>query len=141
MAYRVAVTSSDGVHIDEHFGHSSDIIIVQIEETGEFQLIDKRNMEEEINQLSRNKPQESGCQQDSCSNSGGCRRGGFGKHDTEYIKKVAEVLVDCKYLLTEKIGNKPQAVLYSLGITALEAPEDIAAAISKLHLYYLKGKK
>ncbi|MDR2048403.1 MAG: hypothetical protein LBP69_03035 [Treponema sp.] len=114
MAYRIAVTSSDGKNIDLHFGRADFFHILEV--NGEsLNFLESRAVE---------KTGETG---------GGCHG-----HADEQIKRVAGIIHDCAYLLTAKIGPKPAELLRKHGITALEAPADLALSVLKLNAYRKK---
>jgi hypothetical protein len=76
-----------------------------------------------------------------CAPASGCgSRCGHGGAD-ERVAAAIQVLADCVYLLTARIGPKPQMLLRRAGITALEAPPDLDRAIAQLHRYYLKQRQ
>jgi predicted Fe-Mo cluster-binding NifX family protein len=127
VAYKIAVTSLDGIRIDSHFNSVDQFYVLSLDEnTGEV-------LGEEIRFLSAF-PEE--FPQDSSSGSG-CGGG----HNQKRFEEAAQLLIDCKYLLTLRIGKKPYAVLQSYGISALEVDDDIAAALQPLHRYYVKHNK
>ena len=119
MAYRIAITSSDGEKIDLHFGQTKTFSIVEVdEETGEWRLLESRTAADDP----------------SCGQSSGCA----GSH--ERLTATAALLSGCQYLLTAKIGPKPQSFLQHAGITVLEAPPTLDAAIPPLTAYRRKAK-
>jgi predicted Fe-Mo cluster-binding NifX family protein len=111
MAYRIAVTSSDGKTIDIHFGRAKFFYILEV--NGEnWNILESRPVE---------KTAETGS---------GCHG-----HAAEHIGRTAEIIHDCAYLLTAKIGPKPAELLRKHGITAMEAPPDLALSVLKLNEY------
>jgi nitrogen fixation protein NifB len=127
MSYRVAVTSSDGNLIDMHFGQTRYFHVIQIEEeTCDWQEIELRAVDEEAVSEQQGGDYESG----SCSG-----------HNDVLLNYIGDLLNDCTYLLTEKIGKKPYKILQQKGINSLESPYDLKEAIEKLNKYYIKNKK
>jgi predicted Fe-Mo cluster-binding NifX family protein len=127
VPYKIALTSSDGEHIDLHFGHTSHFYILQVDDTdGSWELLEKRELQDEG-------PVDPAVGTSSCG--GGC--GGQG-HNAQRLQRVINILGDCRYLLTARIGPKPQSVLKRAGIAALEAPADVGFAVSKVHVYNAK---
>jgi predicted Fe-Mo cluster-binding NifX family protein len=117
MVYRIAVTSSDGKNIDLHFGRAEFFRILEV--IGEsWNFLESRAVE---------KPGEAGC---------GCHG-----HAAELAGRTAKIIHDCTYLLTAKIGPKPAELLRKHGITALEAPLDLALSVLKLNEYRKKQGK
>ena len=118
MSYKIALTSSDDKNIDWHFGEAKYFLVVQVDEsTGNYQVLEKRTF---------------GQYSESISNH--C-------HDGEFLKNLSELIDDCVYLLTAKIGNHPHRVLQDRNVTCIEAPFLIAEAIPKINDYYLSHKE
>lgn len=126
MPYAIAVTSSDGKQVDLHFGHAEHFYILQVDENlGTWEILERKEL-----------PASSFCsKEEGCDSAGGGNR-----HENmmSRIKKVADILEGCAYLLTAKIGPKPGDLLKRWGIAALESPLDIGEAVSKLNLYHRK---
>jgi predicted Fe-Mo cluster-binding NifX family protein len=132
MAYNVAVTTSDGTHVDLHFGRAVEFQIIEVDEnTANWKNVGKRIIPEE-GPLPAAEVKTGGI---ACNPAGGC--GGRG-HTVEAVMRAVSVIQDCPYLLTAKIGPKPSDVLKHSGITALESPYDISEAITKLNKYHLR---
>jgi predicted Fe-Mo cluster-binding NifX family protein len=124
MSYKIALTSSDRSAIDLHFGHTRQFDILEINEnSGDWELLERRDLEPES-------PQDCPSPDSSCDGCGS----GLGHQDGR-LRSVIETLSDCAYILTAKIGPKPQAVLKQAGITALESPPGIAQAVQRLNAY------
>jgi hypothetical protein len=123
VAYRIAITSSDGRIIDDHFGNATKYFIVEIDESGEWNFIDTRKIDK--NKL------------DALSSEHGRKIVSCG-HDQIFLSYVFELIRDCQFLLTKKIGAIPSSFLSKNQINALEAPGDIDLAVRKLHQYRKK---
>jgi predicted Fe-Mo cluster-binding NifX family protein len=124
MSYKIALTSSNGADIDQHFGHTRHFTILQVDEdSGAWELLEYRDL----------RPQDAACP-DAGSACGGCGSGHG--HQDGRLQAVVETLAGCVYILTAKIGPKPQAVLKQAGITALESPADLSRAVQKLNVYH-----
>lgn len=124
MAYKIALTSSDGKTIDLHFGQTRSFVIMEVDEkAASWRFLEERNLSppaEEPPALLCDEPA-SGC----------LRRNG-------QLAAAAGLLSGCAYVLTAKIGPKAQAFLKRAAITALESPRELSAAIPKLNAYHLK---
>ena len=131
MSYKIALTSSNSSAIDLHFGHTREFDILEVyENSGEWKLLEQRNLQPES-------PRDCSPAGSSC---GGCGSG-QGRQDGR-LQSVIETLSDCTYILTAKIGPKPQAVLKQAGITVLESPPGISGAMRRLNAYHQRlGKK
>lgn len=108
MEYLVAVSSGDGVMVHQHFGH-----------TEEFQIL--RVVDNERYEFAEHRPVAPACHS--------------GDHDDNHLAQTAELLSDCKYVLSSKIGRGAQTVLQSKGITPLEIAHFIDYAMEKIMLY------
>ncbi len=106
--YKIAVASSDGIVVNQHFGHSRSFYIYDVSGdtaafTGEIRMLVPV------------------CQ--------------TGNHDDDRLTENLRALSDCKYLLVQKIGTEAAARAESLGISPYEIPDIIGDAINKLVSY------
>jgi predicted Fe-Mo cluster-binding NifX family protein len=99
---RIAVVSTDGIHVDEHFGRATRFLIYDPEEN--MTLVANRVIEP----LSVNDPQHS--------------------FDAERFNRIAERLKDCRRVYMTRIGEVPAAKLKALGIE----PEIYKGAIAHI---------
>ncbi|MDR3114388.1 MAG: hypothetical protein LBU25_02595 [Treponema sp.] len=141
MPYKIALTSSDGKTIDQHFGETETFLIFDVDDrTGSWRFNELRTLPPESCGIISggegppvSTPAGSGCAEAT---------GGFPVHccghRDERMKLVTGLLSDCRYVLTALIGKKPHMLLQREGITALESPADIPYAISKLHRYHIR---
>lgn len=110
MRYKIAVTTSDGTMIDQHFRQCTEFSILEMDKsTGEWAFLEKRRP--------AGPPAE-------------------GPHNEAYLLAVAQMLSDCAFLLTHRIGNFPSRIFQAQGITVLEAPASISGSMKKLYRYY-----
>ncbi|MCD8038946.1 MAG: hypothetical protein LUE96_07675 [Lachnospiraceae bacterium] len=118
MKYFVAAASGNGISVDTHFGYARTYRIIGVDdEQGTWETQETRN-------ISLN---------DELSGDGGC----FG-HDEGTIAGVAEQLKDCRYVLVEKIGARPQKILQRNGLEVLETDMKIDDAVRKIIQYQKK---
>lgn len=108
LQYLVAVSSRDGVMIHQHFGHTEEFQILQVEDNERYHFVEKR-------------PVTAPCHK--------------GEHDNGQLARTVEALSDCKYVLSAKIGMGAQAALQARGITPLEITHFIEYAMEKVMLY------
>ncbi len=106
MTFLAAVCTSDGEHIDLHFGRTEAFLIISVDEATR-----------EYTELGYRKAPHHERTQGHCSN---------------WFSAVADILKDVEYVWTEQIGPKPHRVLLAQGISALEVPVDIAEAVTAL---------
>ncbi|MDR1445030.1 MAG: dinitrogenase iron-molybdenum cofactor biosynthesis protein [Treponema sp.] len=115
MAWRVAVTSADGVLINQHFGHARWLFIYDVERDGTSALVERRTVD----------PWCTG-------RTGACSPGNAG---------IAGNMGDCIAVLTARIGPPARKELELAGISVFEEPSAIDGALRKLARYYSKTQK
>jgi predicted Fe-Mo cluster-binding NifX family protein len=108
MSYRIAVATTDGKVVNEHFGRARQFLILTVSDDGTYEPVEVRNFQ------------------------GVCEKG---SHEEENMRKTVEELSDCKYVLVSRIGQGAEAVLEQAGITAYIIPDLIENAIEKLISY------
>lgn len=105
--YRIAVASSDGIVVNNHFGKAKAFYIYEVSDD-ELKLLEVRNLPP------------------VCE---------MGDHDEKRLSENADKLSDCTHLLVSRVGNGARAVLESKGISCYEIPGIIPDAIDKLVKY------
>ena len=101
MSYRVAIASSDGKYVNEHFGRAKQFII--------FNVADDQC---EFYELRKNDP--------PCSGDG---------HNENQMTKTVELLADCTAVLVSQIGQGAVQALSLKGITPYVMPDFIEDAL------------
>ena len=84
MSFRAAVTTSDGAHVDLHFGQATRFFIIDVEEDGSYTPVEWRDAPER-------------------------HRDAEGCHG--WFDEVAKLIPDVDYVLTARIGPKPHRSL------------------------------
>ena len=105
MSFKVAVASSDGKYINQHFGVTQQFLIFEIDDEGEYKFLELR----------KNVP--------ACDVEG---------HTDEAMERSVELIADCKAVLASQIGHGAVNVLASHGIAAYMAPTFIDTALKEL---------
>lgn len=113
MEYLVAVSSSDGVMIDQHFGRTTEFHIFRVEDNENFRLVERRVVMPP------------------------CREG---EHDPSQMAAAVAALSDCKYVLSAQIGRGAQVALQASGMIPLEIMHLIDYAMEKVMIYDKKFK-
>lgn len=111
--YKIAVASSDGIVVNNHFGRAKDFYIYQIDDEERIYFLEKRSV------------------MPVCKG---------GNHDNEKLRENLEKLEDCKYLLVSRIGSEAAGMAADLGIESYEIPGIIGESIEQL-IKYIKVKK
>lgn len=117
MSYKIAVASSDGVHIDESFGAADVFHIYQAEGT-RFSLLEDRAVPSEPS------PDSGSC---GCgSGSGNCSGGS---------EKIA-ALADVRAVVAAKVGFRAQKELEKRAISIFDLSAEITPVLTKITAYY-----
>jgi predicted Fe-Mo cluster-binding NifX family protein len=112
-AWRVAVTSADGIFINQHYGHARWFLIYDLREDGSSVLVERREVEP------------------------WCGSPGHG--DTEAGDSgIARDITDCTAVLTARIGPPARKKLELAGVSVFEEHSAIDEALGKLARYYAK---
>jgi predicted Fe-Mo cluster-binding NifX family protein len=114
MSWRVAVTSADGLLINQHFGHAQWFYIIDLEKDGSFKVAEKRDV------------------------TPWCRADNHEADSGNDTSGIANDIKDCIAVLTAMIGGPARKKLELAGITVFEEPAKIDEAIKKLAAYYIK---
>lgn len=106
--YRIAAATSDGIVVNQHFGHASQFVILDVTEKGETHWVETRIVEPV-------------CQ--------------FRNHDESKLEEAIKKLSDCDYLLVSRIGEGASSVLDQYNITAFMLPGVLEESVQKLIAY------
>ncbi len=114
MKYKIAVASTDGKVINQHFGRAEVFYIVEADSGGMTFTYEESRKTVPV-----------------------CRGQ---EHDESQLKAVAAILEDCDYILVSRIGSGARAALDQNNIEAFELPGYIEDSIRKL-LTYIEVQK
>lgn len=104
MSYRIAIGSSDGEVIDQHFGSSEQFVIYEVSNEGSWRLVDiRRNL-----------------------------HAGVMGHQELRLQQTAELVGDCTVVLVSQIGPGAGHLLKERGITAQTSEGYIEDALTRL---------
>jgi predicted Fe-Mo cluster-binding NifX family protein len=140
MSVRIAVGSSDGIVINQHFGSSNKFYIFELLQDGKFNVLDVRESIDSKKDSSEicDEVKSLGCH----GNNGGCAGGcSPQEHNNDDLFSKVKLLNDCDMVLINKIGKFAEKLLLKNGISALEAEGNIEEAFSRLFKYYKRIKK
>lgn len=143
MSYRIAVASSNGIDVDEHFGSADRFLIYAVSDDG---II---SAEPELRYVNNKK--DSSKTEGKSHDCGHCgmkksivgevfESGGCNKGDVSLDHRV-EIIADCRCIICKKIGNKAERQLERKAITAFPVEISIDEAIEKITGYYNKTDK
>jgi nitrogen fixation protein NifX len=105
MSYKVAVASSDGKFINQHFGWAQQFMIFEIDDEGEYKFLELRE----------NTP--------ACDVEG---------HTEDAMTRSVKLISDCDAVLASQIGPAAVDVLVDNGIEPYMAPTFIDEALKEL---------
>lgn len=104
---KVAVVSSDGKVINQHFGKASRFFIFEVNDCGEIQYLEVR---------------------ETIPLCGSADHG----HADDVLSRTISLISDCEALLCSRIGSRPQEELRKRGIKPIEAPYFIDEALKNM---------
>jgi predicted Fe-Mo cluster-binding NifX family protein len=113
MSWRVAVTSADGVLINQHYGHATWFLIYDVDRNGTSTLVERRAVDPWCNS----------------ANHADAEEGDSG---------IARDIGDCAAVLTAQVGPPARKKLELAGVSVFEERSSIEEALKKLALYYSK---
>ncbi|MDD1775128.1 MAG: dinitrogenase iron-molybdenum cofactor biosynthesis protein [Methanobacterium sp.] len=105
MSYKVAVASSDGKFVNQHFGMAQQFLIFEIDDAGEYKFIELRE----------NVP--------ACDVEG---------HTEDAMSRSIQLISDCKIVIASQIGPGAVDILLKNNIEPYIAPTFIDEALKKL---------
>lgn len=108
MKFKIAVATSDGIVINQHFGKADKFRIYDINQDNSICYKEERN----VTPL---------CQ--------------AGTHDAFQMKERCKSFLDCKYVLASRIGQGAVHALEQEGISPMELPGMIEESIQRLVAY------
>ncbi len=108
MSYKIAVASTDGKVINQHFGRAEKFYIIDVEDSKEYHYLEERETF-------------AACQ--------------GGTHDEDLLTRNVELLSDCKYVLVSQIGPGAEYALSKRGVTAFAIANYVDEAVKKLIHY------
>jgi nitrogen fixation protein NifX len=105
--FKIAVSSTDGIKVNEHFGRTKEFIIYEVNENGETALLEKRTQQSNLAYF----------------------------HSDEKLIDLINLISDCDYVLVSQIGPGADKRLAEKGITSFSLNKNIEDAIQKIIEY------
>lgn len=105
VKFRVAVATTDGIVVNQHFGRADTFRIYDINRDDSIRFIEERKVVPI-------------CQS--------------GMHDASKMRERSAELSDCRYVLVSRIGNGAANALEQEGISPMELPGIIEESIARL---------
>ncbi len=105
MPYKIAIASSDGKFVNQHFGKAQQFLIVELKDDGSYEYLETR----------KNKP--------ACTVDG---------HDST-INDSLDIISDCDAVLVSQVGPGAADLLIERGIQPIIIPMLIDDALKKVY--------
>lgn len=137
MSYKIAIASSDRIHLNVNFGAAAEFLIYEVSDGGECKLLEIRNVhKEEENDIpscqgGANNGCQGGCAGDGLAGSA-C---GLGQNGSAVSPRV-ELLGDCRCILCKKVGFYIQKQLEKKAIVTFDVEGEIVEALQKITQYF-----
>ena len=106
--YRVAVASSDGLTVNQHYGRAEIFYIYYVDDNEGYDFLEKRKVTP------------------VCMD---------GSHNQQAMAESVKAFADCRYLVASRIGSGALQALSAQGITSMELPGSIDEAILRVWKY------
>ncbi len=131
MSYRIALASSDGAHVDLHFGEAASFLIYEVSDDGSFTLAETRD----YGGAEEGGP-EGGCGVASCGSGDGCGSvgGGCGQGGGQSAK--VQLISDCRCVVAAKIGFNVTKQLEKKAIASFDVDCTVQEALEKITKYF-----
>lgn len=160
MAYKIAVASTDGIHVNAHFGNTSSFLIIAVDDDKNYTIEEERSLADldlgkkalgndpcSIKKKScgidpgdhagRSESSEDGrCDNGNGGSCGG--HGGHGGHSDTLTQARIELIADCRCVLCQKAGAGAERQLGKKAITTFQIKYEIKEALEKIIQYYAK---
>lgn len=128
LSYKIAVGSSDGIHVNLKFGEVEKFLI--------FEVGDQIRLDEE-RIVRKNKESKSHSKKIDCNNEC-CTGNGAGCNGSSDIISKVSLIADCRCIVCKKIGFQAQKQLEKKAISVFDVECDVKEAIDKITFYYRK---
>lgn len=132
MSYKIAVGSSDGIHVDLKFGEVTRFLIYEV--TDESRLSEERIIcnDEKLQNQNHNTYGTSG--------SGGCGGNGRGCNGYSDVIPKVELISDCRCVVCKEFGFQVRKQFERKAISVFDVECKINEALEKITFYYRKIK-
>ncbi|MCR5742911.1 MAG: hypothetical protein K6F92_04165 [Lachnospiraceae bacterium] len=133
MSYKIAIGSSDGIHVDLKFGEVENFLIYEVSE--ETELVEKRKVlpGDEDADGAKNPDCASGCGAGS-----GCGGHGNGCAGSGDVTQRVALIEDCRCIVCKKVGFMAQKQFEKRAISVFDVDCTVGEALEKITAYYKK---
>ena len=146
MSIKVAITSSDGLNIDLHFGQTKSFLIYELKES-KFELTEKRELPPQSDTPVVSTGSTTGTSDCNPAVSIGYETGGFGCGSggggcgggaAGPLAPAVELLLDCRSVVAAQIGQGMRRQFERNAISVFDIELPVNEALEKLAAYYTK---
>ena len=126
MSYKIAIATSDGLNVDQHFGSAKRFVIFSAKEKNYYQSEVRT-----LTTLPTNANSNNGC--------GGCSSGCESTHKCGNANSATDavaLLADCRCIVCAKMGGNIYKQFESKAITVFEIEMPINDVLSRITTYY-----
>ena len=135
LAYKIAVGSSDGIHVNLKFGEVTKFLIYEVSD--EIRLVEERSVE---NAAEIQETGENSCNAAGCSDAG-CGGNGSGCSGSSDVISKADLISDCRCVVCKKIGFQAQKQFEKKAISVFDVECKVEEVLEKITFYYGKVDK
>lgn len=128
LSYKIAIGSSDGIHVNLKFGEVEKFLIFEV---GEQIRLDEERV------VPKDKEPELHSNRIDCNNEC-CKGNRTGCNGTSDIISRVSLIADCRCVVCKKIGFQAQKQLEKKAISVFDVECDVKEAIDKITFYYRK---
>lgn len=138
MTYTAAVATSDGVHVDVHFGQAARFCVIEVDEEADlWRTLGWREVSESITSKPKIANAADASDRRSTTNPSPVAQ----PHSCHArFDATAAALHDVDYVWAEQIGPKAYRVLRAHGICPLEVPRELNEAVRGVNAYRARTK-
>ncbi len=133
MSYKIALASSDGVNVDEHFGAARSFLIYEVSDEGAFSLLERRDY------AGQEEGSPSACPDKSasaCGSGAGCGNAGGGCGQGGAVSAKVQLVADCRSVVAAKIGFNVTKQLEKKAISSFDVDCTVQEALEKITKYF-----
>ena len=130
MSYKIALASSDGVNVDEHFGAASSFLIYEVSDEGEFSLLGRRDCDGA--DVAPAGTGIAGCNPAP----GGCGGQGNGFGQGAAVSAKVLLVSDCRSVVAARIGFNVTKQLERKAISGFDVECTVQEALEKITKYF-----
>lgn len=137
MSYKIAIGSSDGIHVNLKFGEVQKFLIYEVD--SDIKLMEERSITEDNIKCKDIfiQEQEKRCDEGKNCNHG-CSGQGGGCGGSEILMSKVSIIEDCRCVVCKKVGFQAQKQFEKKAISVFDVECLVSEALEKITFYYKK---